>query len=71
MLHLELTYPEAQLLQEAFRESIDYLWTELHASKNTITKIRLKKKLLLLKTLNAILIEQATSHSPRIYSGHR
>ena len=71
MVHLELTDADAQLLKDAFRESIDYLWIELHASKNTLKKIRLRKKLMLLRTLNAMLAEQSTLHAPKVFSVQR
>ena len=71
MTHLELTYVEAQLLEEALSETIDYLWIEIHASKNAHAKIKLRKKLSLLRKLSLTLTEQSKSHPLEIFSTHR
>ena len=71
MTHLELTYVEAQLLEEALSETIDYLWIEIHASKNAHAKIKLRKKLSLLRKLNLSLAEQVKSRPLETFSHQR
>jgi len=41
---LELNYAEGVIVQDVYREIMDYLWIEIHAAKNTDSRKTYQRK---------------------------